>query len=344
MCVNRKTTLNFRIDPKSDPLAPYRNRIIYPILILAAISLTPLFVYSFIEKRYGVGFATLVVVLSYLIDAAAIRKGKHPPIPFAFLVLPMVVAMGVSLAVQGFYGALWAYPAALACYFVLSRRMANICAVVLLFGGTAMVYRYVDIGMAMRFFGSFALTAAVANCILRVISELQRELLSQATIDPLTGAFNRRHMESRLAQMAELSGRNEAVATILMIDIDHFKRINDQLGHASGDAVLKKLSSLIREHTRKTDQLFRMGGEEFVLLLPETSAAESMTVAESIRRAIEKADWLGDYPPVTISVGVSQHELNEKSDEWIKKADKALYRAKKIGRNNVVCADNAQHA
>jgi hypothetical protein len=190
MRMNRRTTLNFGMDHKSDPLAPYRERIIYPILIVAAILLTPLFINSFIEKRHGGGLATLVVVLSYVIDAWAIRKGKQPPIPFAFLLLPMVVAMGISLAVQGFYGALWAYPAAMTCYFVLSWRMANVCGVVLLFGGTAMVYRYVDVGMAMRFFASFALTAAVANCILSVTSKLQRELLSQAIIDPLTGAFN----------------------------------------------------------------------------------------------------------------------------------------------------------
>lgn len=331
--------MNIGTDQKSDPLAPYRGRILYPILIVSAICLTPLFINSFIEQRYGGGFATLVVVLAYAIDAWAIRKGQRPPIPFAFLLLPMGASMGISVAVQGFHGALWAYPAALACYFVLSWRTANIFVVLLLFGGTAMVYRYVDVGMAMRFFASFALTAAVANCILRVISELQRELQSQAIIDPLTGAFNRRHMENRLAEVAELGGRNAGGSTILLIDIDHFKRINDQFGHASGDAVLSKLSSLIKEHTRKTDELFRMGGEEFLLLLPETSAADSMTVAENIRRAIETADWLGDYPPVTISVGVSQRELNEKMDEWIKKADRALYRAKKMGRNNVVCAD-----
>jgi diguanylate cyclase (GGDEF)-like protein len=96
---------------------------------------------------------------------------------------------------------------------------------------------------------------------------------------------------------------------------------------------------LIKEHTRKTDQLFRMGGEEFLLLLPDTSAAQSMTVAENIRRAIEKAVWLDGRPSVTISVGVSQLELHEKTEEWIKKADTALYRAKQLGRNRVVCSD-----
>jgi diguanylate cyclase (GGDEF)-like protein len=334
------------MDSTSDPLAPYRERIIYPILVAAAICLTPLFINSLIEMRYGGGVATLVVVLSYVIDAWAIRSGKRPPIPFPLLLLPMAVAMGISVVVQGFYGALWAYPAAMACYFVLSWRMANICAGVMLFGGAALVYRYVGVGMGMRFFASFALTAAVANCILRVVSELQRELLSQAIIDPLTGAFNRRHMENRLAEIAGLSGgkgTDAATATILLIDIDHFKRINDQLGHASGDTVLRMLTSLIEDHIRKTDQLFRIGGEEFLLLLPDTSAADSITVAENIRRVIEKAVWPGDCPPVTISVGVSQHALNERPDEWIKKADKALYLAKKLGRNNVVCSDD-KHA
>jgi diguanylate cyclase (GGDEF)-like protein len=248
--------------------------------------------------------------------------------------------MGISLAGQGVYGALWAYPAAMAFYFVLSWRMANICGAVLLFGGTAMVYRYVGAGMAVRFFGSFALTVTVANCALHVMRNLRRELLSQAIIDPLTGTFNRRHMENRLSEIANPGKPGAAIATILLIDIDHFKRINDQLGHACGDAVLRSVSSLIKENTRKTDQLFRMGGEEFLLLLPDTSAADSMTVAENIRKAIEKAVWPVDCPPVTISVGVSQHGISEKTDDWIKRADIALYRAKKNGRNNVVCLDD----
>ena len=328
------------MEHKTDPLAPFRARIIYPILLIASACLTPLFVNSFIEKRYGGAWSTLLVVVSYLVDAMAIRNGKQPPIPFSFLLAPMAVAMGISVAEQGFYGALWAYPAAMACFFVLSRRTANICVALLLAAGTAMVYRYVGLGMAVRFGASYALTAGVANCILNVVSALQRELMLQAIIDPLTGAFNRRHMDRRLAEMTQRSGRTTSIATILLLDIDHFKRINDRLGHASGDIVLKELVSLINQHTRKTDQLFRMGGEEFLLLLPETGAAEATVVAENLRRAIEHAGWLADYPHVTICVGVSQRALDEKTDDWIKKADDALYRAKRSGRNNVVCADS----
>ena len=336
--MRRQTGLIIGMDYNSDPLAPYRERIIYPILIVAAICFTPLFINSFIEQRYGGAFSTLVVVVTFIIDAVAIRLGKRPPVPIPLLLVPIAVAMGISVVVQGFFGALWAYPAAMACFFVLSRRTANICVGMLLTGVTVMVYYSVGFGMAVRFGASCALTAAVANCILSVVGTLQRELVLQAIIDPLTGAFNRRHMDRRLAEMTEPGRRSVSAATILLIDIDHFKRINDRLGHASGDIVLKQLVSLIQRHTRKTDQLVRMGGEEFLLLLPETGAAEAMLAAENLRRAIEQAGWLADYPQVTISVGVSQRAPDEKTDDWIRKADEALYQAKKSGRNNVVCA------
>lgn len=328
------------MDYRTDPLAPFRERITYPILIAAALCLTPLFINSFIEKRYGGAFSTLLVVLTYVIDAAAIRMRKRPPIPFTVLLVPMAVAVGISVVVQGFVGALWLYPAAMACFFVLSRRTANICIALLLAGATVMIYRYAGLGTAARFAGSFVLTIAVANCILSVIGALQGELTHQAMIDPLTGAFNRRHMDRCLAEISDHHNRRAVEATILILDIDHFKRINDHLGHASGDIVLKKLVSIINLHTRKTDQLFRMGGEEFLLLLPETGEAEAMVVAENLRHAIAETGWPADYPHVTISAGVSQHVLNEKADDWIKKADEALYRAKKSGRNNVICASN----
>jgi diguanylate cyclase (GGDEF)-like protein len=324
------------MDYKNDPLAPFRERIIYPILILAAVCLTPLAINNFLEKRILAALATSLVVAFYLIDALFIGKGKPPPIPFPLLLLPMAAAMGVSIALQGLFGALWAYPAVMTCYFVLSRRLANISAAIMLFGGTAMIYWYGDQGMAIRYMGSFALTAAIANCILGVVSTLQRELMHQAIVDPLTGAFNRRHMDRRLAEIAEANSRKPAPATILLIDIDHFKRINDRLGHASGDEVLKKIVSLIQQHTRRTDQLFRLGGEEFLLLLPDTDEAETLVVAENLRRLVETASPAGDTLTVTISVGVSRRGMNENSDEWMKKADEALYAAKKLGRNRVV--------
>jgi diguanylate cyclase (GGDEF)-like protein len=316
----------------------YRNRIIYPILVIGAIILTPLLINCFIERRFGAGFATLIVVTLFSIEAAALWAGKEPPIPYYFLIFPMSLALGISLAAKGLYGALWAYPVAIACYFLLSQKIANICAVILLISGTVMVGRSVDLGMAFRFAASFGMTSGVANCIFSVVTQLQKELQQQAITDPLTGTYNRRHMDACLAEFAE-NGRDKTdAASILLIDVDHFKRINDILGHASGDYVLVELTNLIKKSIRKTDQLFRVGGEEFLLLLPETNAEDSMVVAESIRAAIANATWLENYPPVTISVGVSQHRFSVLAHEWLKTADEALYRAKTSGRNRVVCA------
>lgn len=325
------------MDYENDPLAPFRERIIYPILILAAICLTPLAVNNFLQRRLAGGVATSLVVAFFLIDARFIRRGKPPPVPFPLLLPPIGAAMGFSIAVQGFLGALWAYPAVMTCFFVMPRRTASISAAVMLLGGTALVYRYVGPDMGIRFMASFALTAAIAYCILGVVSQLQRELLHQSIVDPLTGAFNRRHMDRQLAEIATPGSREPIEATILVIDIDHFKRINDKLGHAGGDEVLKKIVALIQENTRSTDQLFRMGGEEFLLLLPATSTAESLVVAEHLRSIVERAGKEGDSLSVTISVGVSQRGLDEKADAWVKRADEALYSAKKMGRNRVVC-------
>ncbi|MBK4739241.1 GGDEF domain-containing protein [Noviherbaspirillum pedocola] len=323
---------------EQDHLAAYRDRIIYPILIIGAICLAPLFLNSFIEKRFGGGFATLIVAVSFVVDALALRAGKRPPVPYPFLVLPMALAMGVSLATQGFYGALWAYPVAIACFFVLSQRMANLAAALLLVSGAVMVYRFVELGMALRFTASFGMTIGIANCILSVITRLQKELRDQAITDPLTGTYNRRHMDACLAKFAEHESDRAGTASLLLIDVDHFKRINDQLGHASGDHVLVEISNLIRNSIRKSDQLFRVGGEEFLLLLPGTRIEHSMVVAENIRAAIENAVWLDNYPPVTISIGVSQSQVNDLTQDWLKAADHALYQAKISGRNRVVCA------
>jgi diguanylate cyclase (GGDEF)-like protein len=125
-----------------------------------------------------------------------------------------------------------------------------------------------------------------------------------------------------------------------MIDVDHFKRINDQLGHAQGDSVLKGIASLVEKRSRKLDLLFRIGGEEFMLLLPDTQEAAATLVAEQLRASIAESSLL-DGRRVTVSVGVSELRRGETVDSWMKQADDALYAAKKAGRNRVSRAAEA---
>jgi diguanylate cyclase (GGDEF)-like protein len=141
-----------------------------------------------------------------------------------------------------------------------------------------------------------------------------------------------------LDEAVERQRRAQSPSSALLIDIDHFKRINDRLGHGAGDEALKGVVSIVRSRCRKLDMLFRQGGEEFLLLLPETRLGEAMVVAENLRYAIEHAPILR-RDPVTVSIGASELRPEDSVKSWMKRVDQALYAAKKGGRNRVVAAD-----
>ena len=150
-------------------------------------------------------------------------------------------------------------------------------------------------------------------------------------------------MEFALADALERYQLTGAPAAILMIDIDFFKRVNDDLGHDAGDRVLKGLVHLIQIRTRKLDRLFRMGGEEFLLFMPDTPAAAAMTQAENLRNRIAEAPLLKNRQ-VTVSIGFAEVQKSQTQEAWVKRADTALYQAKEGGRNRVVRAEDAQAA
>jgi diguanylate cyclase (GGDEF)-like protein len=220
-------------------------------------------------------------------------------------------------------------------YFVLRRGAANACSLSMLAAGTLMAYWWIGGEVAARFFLSLALTIVMVNIILNIVGDLHRRLVEQAITDPLTGAFNRRHMQTRLEEAIERGRRAGAQASLLLVDIDHFKAVNDRFGHEAGDNVLKELVTLLRERSRKADLLFRLGGEEFLLLLNDTGAEAALNVAEALREGIARAPF-GVAAPITVSIGVSGLAKADSVDSWVKRADVALYAAKDAGRNRVV--------
>ena len=132
-------------------------------------------------------------------------------------------------------------------------------------------------------------------------------------------------------------GRSGAPASVLLLDIDHFKCINDQLGHAVGDKVLTGLVSILEGRLRKLDSLFRIGGEEFILLLTETQEADALVVAEEVRTRVGDSRLHGDMQ-TSVSIGVTGLRAGDSVDAWIRRADEALYAAKREGRNRVTFA------
>ena len=167
------------------------------------------------------------------------------------------------------------------------------------------------------------------------------ELLRLATTDPLTGMFNRRHGTERIAEAMDRFRRYRTPAALMMVDIDHFKRVNDTYGHDAGDAVLQEIARRLRNGVRSVDSVVRWGGEEFLVLLPETNGSAALAAADHLLKAIRlRPVTAGDTEiPVTASIGVATlREDMATIDQFIKPADSALYNAKTAGRNRVVAA------
>lgn len=165
--------------------------------------------------------------------------------------------------------------------------------------------------------------------------------LIAAAKDPLTGINNRSSMNSTIIRETELARRHEIPLSLLEIDIDFFKQINDNFGHTAGDEVLKTVARVLLNCIRSSDILFRSGGEEFILVLSNTGKRGSLLLAERIRKAIEKHKFSYNDTTisVTVSIGVSCYEKGDNSESLYEKADNALYQAKNAGRNCVRFAE-----
>jgi diguanylate cyclase (GGDEF)-like protein len=164
-------------------------------------------------------------------------------------------------------------------------------------------------------------------------------LAQQAMIDSLTGLFNRAHFEQRLEAEVSLARRAGTNLSCLMIDVDHFKNVNDQFGHSAGDLVLRSLAQVLKDSCRTEDIAHRLGGEEFVALLPNTAAANATILAERLRQALAnmRVTFRGTVIQTTCSIGVA--DLTTSGEDGIlHAADQALYRAKNNGRNQVQVA------
>jgi len=166
-----------------------------------------------------------------------------------------------------------------------------------------------------------------------------------AYLDGLTGIFNRRFFEMRIAEEMERADRYGSQVSVVMFDIDHFKKLNDEFGHLLGDEVLRQVSKLMAQNVRKGDVLCRYGGEEFSLLLPQTSGTNAYEVAEKLRRAVELFPFPGVPRTVSVSAGVADcPRFGKTRDDLVAAADAALYQAKQAGRNKVVAPENARQA
>jgi diguanylate cyclase (GGDEF)-like protein len=161
--------------------------------------------------------------------------------------------------------------------------------------------------------------------------DLIEKLRTHSIQDGMTGLYNHRFFMDFLLRQIKLGQRSGRTFSLILIDVDNFKAINDKYGHLSGDMMLKKIAAVLKECARTTDIVCRYGGDEFALILPDTGEEQAMQLAKRISRGVRSIHWLDKS--VTISIGISEYSGEDSTSEIIRRTDQALYRAKQMGKN-----------
>lgn len=290
-----------------------------PILLWLAASLVPAL---FEPKAYRVILSSLLISPLAALTAYEFWRGRNERLPSRWIVTALFASFALFFAARIPLVAVAPFP----------------------FGSLPMQPAWMSAFNMVLFFH----TVILAVLLVAMTKErLEFEQRMAAYTDPLTGAANRRAFAVRGRRLLARHERNKDELCALFLDIDDFKPLNDRLGHAGGDGVLRRFVEIVVDNIRPTDFLFRIGGEEFCCLLPQTGAQQGQWVAERIRHQVETAAFevVGVEVNVTVSIGVASTALAGYDIEaLLRAADSALYAAKRWGRNRVVIADTKEHA
>lgn len=295
----------------------------------------PIILENLWNGRYELSASFAVMIALILINGHRVRQGKNPWFSSPVLTAVTVFVQALAVLRNGPLGLFWLFPVIIFFFLVQTRGAAILSSTVLVAAIIPLSYLQVGVPPTVRLLATSVLTILMANTFLGVIGLLEKRLREQARTDPLTGVFNRRHLNECLAEAVERGERHATACSMVVFDLDHFKRVNDELGHDAGDRVLRVVSGLFQARLRSTDLLFRIGGEEFLLLLGDTRLQNAAGLAEELRAQIASARILEDRP-VTLSMGVSELRPGEGASHWMSRTDALLYEAKNQGRNQVV--------
>lgn len=313
-------------------------RTIFWLSIAGGICLGPFVFYHLIQGNWFLllpAVSTWVVLLAMAIETWTYRQVPTKSL-FAFAVIGSLSLLLATYSL-GLAGALWSFPVITLMFYLLGTRQASYIMFALYPSIVLIASIHVEETILPRLVITIAFTWFVAFVFSASIDRQRHALEKLAYIDPLTGASNRREMTYEMRRSINLKERYDTPASLLILDIDFFKRINDIHGHQVGDQVLIDLTTYFKERLRKTDQFFRAGGEEFVLLLQETALAQAQQLARELVGDLPRYPLGGIYG-ITVSLGVAELHAGESSDDWFKRADQALYLAKINGRGRVEVA------
>ena len=247
-----------------------------------------------------------------------------------------VVTLGIALAVAelGLRGIMFCYLTLLIYFFLLPFRRAIIGCVLAICLYTVSASIQLEPTLVFRFSITLLLTASFVAIYAHAVRSQRQQLKAIAITDALTGALNRHSFYLELDKALAQVKRHKAMFSLIVFDVDHFKRLNDEHGHLAGDQILIELTQVIKKRLRKEDIFFRHGGEEFAIILPFTDSRAGKMLAEDLRRCVEQQAFHKNQS-VTISLGFASAFPGDTTSSWLSRADELMYSAKRAGRNRI---------
>ena len=304
------------------------------LMVLSAatvVALIPFIILRAQAAQWGSLFLDVFLLAVFTVNGIYIYKTSKVKIPRLVFASVIVFAMFLGFYLKGTGQIPWSYPALVAIFFAVRPKLAIAFCLICILWLSAILFPLMDTFSFVTFLVTICFTCLFVYVFANLTRQQRIALIKLTRLDPLTQLRNRRAFDQKMEEVVGLVRKGQQTSLILF-DIDHFKRINDSLGHSHGDKVLNELGRVVSNNLRKRDRLYRIGGEEFAIVLANSELEKAMIVAENIRIKVEMAS-LTPKCKVTISLGIAEYIENESSEQWFERCDNALYLAKDSGRN-----------
>ena len=329
----------FMFDNNTDTLFDLHNRrrVLKFIVLVVLLTFLPLTIKNFVIGETFLACVLLSFLVSLLIEAYAVLYLHKNIIGYSVPLALISLSIILSVDIFGTLATYWVFPIITAVVFIIPQRYAIIINSIIILGTTMAATQHQVPAITLRFFIALLCCAFISHFAIEALRKLQHELRNLSTKDSLTGAFNRYQLETFLQSAADEKLQNPqslVQSSIAILDIDYFKQVNDLYGHDVGDQIIKEVVNTIKANTRKSDILFRLGGDEFLLLLIGTSKDDANDIVKHFSRLISEGRSSAPFQ-INLSIGIAELVAHEEIDTWMKRADIALYAAKNNGRNQV---------
>jgi len=313
------------------------HQIIRKLTTVLLVCIAPFSLINFIQGEVYIGVLISMVSANLLYINIRIRRNKTYNSNIAFaVVMPIAYFILYQLVIdRGIIGILWCFPTIVMVNFIMQQRQAMVANILLIIILTPVILSQFDPSLAIRVLACLITVGGLASLFVNIINDQQKKLHQLAITDPLTGLLNRLTLQDSIKLTIDQHSRTLTPMTLVSIDIDHFKLINDKHGHDIGDQVLIQIATLLKNRCRSIDKLYRLGGEEFLFILFSTDLTNAQLFSHSIQQELAEFNFEYGLAP-TLSIGLAEIDKEKTWDECLKKADENLYKAKNSGRNTII--------